>query len=741
MEVGLASSSNDGVPPVLSTDRERVRRETLGPQPMKTLLTFRHLGIQVALLLSASTPAAEEPPLRDKTLIAWVAPANLQQRGGSVLTIQRPGGSVFDAIVLGEISPRKWMAGSDGFTRTQRDQSAVPSETADAKTWVQVAIVYHTNRITLYRNGQLWGSHPVPESASFATDSEILMGMRHTGAAAESRYFQGAIDDARLYATALTPDQIVALKPNQSSTPAPWAWWDFEDGRLVDRQGRFGATTLSGDARVVEGHLRLNKEGAYLLATRSIPEPTAGNVDASARALREKLLSDPHRPGYHFVTPEGLCMPFDPNGAIFWKGRYHLFYIFQDRRGHNWGHVSSTDLFHWRHHPTGLIDGMFSGNAFLNQEGIPTMCYHQVGQGNAMAVAVDDELNTWKKLDSNPITPKTQPGDPHHDRYRSWDPFGWLEGGTYYAIFGGERPGLAKAPSLAGEWKYVGDFLATTVPGVSITEDVSCADFFRLGNQHMLLCISHRLGCRYYLGEWRGEQFHPKQHEMMSWVDHTYFAPESLLDDRGRRIMWAWMMDRPGFKMRTDAGWSGTMSLPRVLTLDPEGRLRMNPPNEIERLRYHPRQRTDFTIEAETEFPLPEIHGNSLELQVEMQASDTAQYGVKICASPDGEEQTRIYFDARDQKLVVDSRASSLTEGPKSVEAAPLTLARDEPLKLRIFIDKSVVEVFANDGRQAIGRRVYPTRLDSRGIAVFARGGRARVTRLQAWEIAPANAY
>ena len=40
-------------------------------------------------------------------------------------------------------------------------------------------------------------------------------------------------------------------------------------------------------------------------------------------------------------------MPFDPNGAIFWKGRYHLFYIFQDARGHNWGHVSSTDLFHW----------------------------------------------------------------------------------------------------------------------------------------------------------------------------------------------------------------------------------------------------------------------------------------------------------------------------------------------------------------------------------------------------------
>ena len=56
------------------------------------------------------------------------------------------------------------------------------------------------------------------------------------------------------------------------------------------------------------------------------------------------------------------------------------------------------------------------------------MCYHQVGQGNAMAVAVDDELNEWTKLASNPITPVTKPGDRYHDVYRSWDPYGWLEG-------------------------------------------------------------------------------------------------------------------------------------------------------------------------------------------------------------------------------------------------------------------------------------------------------------------------
>ena len=238
---------------------------------------------------------------------------------------------------------------------------------------------------------------------------------------------------------------------------------------------------------------RLDEVSAHLIATVSLPETgQTGNEAATARALREKLLGDPYRPGYHFVTPEGSCMPFDPNGAIYWKGKYHLFYIFQDKRGHNWGHVSSTDLFHWRHHPTGLVTGMFSGNCFVNKDGRPTMCYHQVDQGNAMAVAIDDDLNDWKKLDSNPITPRTKPGDPFHDKYRSWDPYGWLEGDTYYAIFGGEHPGIVKAPTLGGEWKYVGDLMGNTVPGVSINEDVSCADFFKIGDRRMLLCISHR---------------------------------------------------------------------------------------------------------------------------------------------------------------------------------------------------------------------------------------------------------
>jgi len=464
----------------------------------------------------------------------------------------------------------------------------------------------------------------------------------------------------------------------------------------------------------------------------------------TARTLREGILGDPHRPGYHFVNPEGLGMPFDPNGAIYWKGRYHLFYIFQDkrsgRRDHHWGHVSSTDLFHWRHHPTGLVSGMFSGNCFINLDGVPTMCYHQVNQGNAMAVALDDDLNEWKKLESNPITPETNEGDEHHGKYRSWDPFGWLEGDTYYAIFGGERPGVVKAPALEGEWKYVGDLFAHGIEGVSLEEDVSCADLFELGDKDVLLGISHSLGCRYYVGEWKDEQFYPESHAQMSWVDNSFFAPESLVDDKGRRIMWAWIMDGPEFEMRQKYGWSGTMSLPRVLTLGDDGLLRMDVPEEIEALRYDAVKKKDLTVRSGTEVPIEGIGGNSLELVIEVESDQASVFGVKVCVSPDGEEETSIFYDASEGKLKVDTRKSGPEDTPKTVEAAPFELEKGERLKLRIFVDKSVVEVFANS-RQAVMRRIYPSRADSVGVRLFSTGGDSEVHTLEAYKITPSNSY
>jgi beta-fructofuranosidase len=498
------------------------------------------------------------------------------------------------------------------------------------------------------------------------------------------------------------------------------------------------------------------------------------------RQLRVKLLEDPHRPGYHFVTPEGLCGPFDPNGALFWKDRYHLMYIFQNEKGHCWGHVSSKDLLHWRQHPPALEPGegdagIFSGGASLDKDGVPTITYWGLGgpRGICLATSTDELLETWTKSPHNPVIRETAHGltvatrDGGQVVYGAADPTAiWVRGGRHYLLTGnllvlrefgqkrkmpehlGDTAYLFVSDDLA-QWEYLHPFYTSDRKWTRADEDNMCPDFFPLpstaeggppGDRHMLLFISHNLGCQYYLGRYADDRFEPLTHGRMTWVDNAFFAPESLVDGRGRRIMWAWIFDGRSGSARQASGWSGTMSLPRVLWLGEDRTLRMRPAEELARLRYNGRKRTGLSVEADGELILEGVRGNSIELAVEMVPDGAGQFGVKVCRSAAGEEETLVYYDAAEKKLAIDTRRSSLGEGPKSVEAGPLELKPGEPLTLRVFVDKSVVEVFAND-RQAVMRRIYPTREDSVGVALFSRGGSVEVPSVEAWEMMPSNPY
>lgn len=102
--------------------------------------------------------------------------------------------------------------------------------------------------------------------------------------------------------------------------------------------------------------------------------------------------------------------------------------------------------------------------------------------GACIAVARDDELIEWEKLSANPVVPMLGKKDPDYGKYRACDPHGWLEGDTYYAIFGGDPSGMMASVFKAREldqWHYVGDLLAHTAPGVDLREDISCPDMFR----------------------------------------------------------------------------------------------------------------------------------------------------------------------------------------------------------------------------------------------------------------------
>jgi hypothetical protein len=203
------------------------------------------------------------PALGDKTLVAWVTLADLDQRGGGLVTVEHEG--EFDSLVFGEREPRRWMAGSDHLFRTSSDQSGRPEETANPNELVQMAAVYRGNQVVLYRNGQPYAQHEVNEPAAFSRYA-ISIGTRLSYGPANC-YFRGSIEDARVYASALSREQIAGLKPNEPSGETPLAWWDFEEDNPADRMGTFQSSFLAGDARVADGRLHLSGDEAFLLAS------------------------------------------------------------------------------------------------------------------------------------------------------------------------------------------------------------------------------------------------------------------------------------------------------------------------------------------------------------------------------------------------------------------------------------------------------------------------------------------
>lgn len=485
-------------------------------------------------------------------------------------------------------------------------------------------------------------------------------------------------------------------------------------------------------------------------------------------------LADPHAPLYHFIPPEGQCWSFDPNGAIFWQGRYHLFYLFQDparksgtefwQTGHCWGHASSVDLLHWDYHPTALAPepgdpevAIYSGCAFFTREGRPAIAYHGYDAGTCLAFPEDDDLITWCKSPFNPVIPEPKEGEAGWGIYNVFDPHVWYDGEQYCAILGGQvKPAdvrdtayLFTSPDLQ-QWTYAHPFYTPNPAWTGESEDCACPDFFSLGDRHMLLCISHARGARYYIGRYADGRFIPEEHHQMNWPGGPCFAPETLLDGKNRRIMWAWVLDQR--RASWQGGALGVFTLPRVLSLV-DGALHIAPPAEFAALRRNHWQLNTTLLTPGVELLLP-ITGDCLEIEIEVNVLDDGEFVFKLRVSPDATEQTVITYDAEIGELAIDTSHSSLSgeswhpypldfwKGfePEdiSVQRAPFRLSENESLHLRVFLDRSILEVFAND-RLCMTQRLYPSLPDSMGGVIFSRGGQSVIRSLHIWQMRPVN--
>ncbi len=497
-------------------------------------------------------------------------------------------------------------------------------------------------------------------------------------------------------------------------------------------------------------------------------KPHLADSDTKRQIVADIVASDRHAPRYHFIAPEGTAMPFDPNGAIYWKGKYHLFYIFQDPDlpddGHSWGHAVSTDLLHWTFLPTALSPGkdgpergIFSGGACIGLDGKPTLVYHGCWAGTCIATSDDDDLIHWTKSPHNPVIPDVQDEDPSFGVYNVFDPHPWVEGDTAYVALGAKvKPHnlydtlyLFSSKDMI-HWEYQRQFYAPNPQWTGPEEDCACPDFFKLGDRYMLSCISHPCGARYYLGRYEYGTFIPEEHHRMNFPGGSIFAPESLLDGQGRRVFWAWVIDQ-----RRGAGDGiglGVMTMPRIFTLGDDGQLRINPPVEFESLRSSHRRVGEMTVEPDKDVRLSDLAGDVMELAMDASVPADGRLELWVRCTDDDAERTGIIYDPAAGTLSVDANRASLAgnvmygyklmfdgfQTDTRVQTAPLALAAGERLSLRVFLDKSIMEVYAN-GRQCITQRIFPTRDDAVGVKLIADGAASTVHRIEAWDLATTN--
>ncbi len=482
------------------------------------------------------------------------------------------------------------------------------------------------------------------------------------------------------------------------------------------------------------------------------------------KLLREVLAGDRYRPAYHFVAPGEYLN--DPNGTVFWRGRYHLFYQYAPdwRSGDwnkHWAHAISSDLVHWEDLPIALSPepgtydekGIWSGTACNDGDRVWAI-YHAHQSGNCLASASDDLLTDWTKHPANPVIPP----DPAH----VYDPCIWKDERGYHTLSGrissastGDgRDVLSFGHDLAYHWRsddltnwedtglfYEGGF--DTEPG----EDCAVPEFFPFGDRHMLLFASHNRGGQYYIGRLEDDHFTPETHGRLNFTRFglarintcgDLMAPLSWGDDQGRRIVIAWVPEGTTDERQFSSGWAGIMSLPRVLSLDAAGQVHIAPVPQLEALRGQPVTCGGMTVTPEAPVWLEGVESDRLELDLVLEPGSATTVGINVLCSPHNEEETTILFDREAQTLSLDPTRASLdvTMVGRAPQVAPFALATGEALRLRVFIDRSVVEVFAND-RLCLTKRVYPSRPDSLGVQFFTTRGLAMALSATAWEMQP----
>ena len=445
---------------------------------------------------------------------------------------------------------------------------------------------------------------------------------------------------------------------------------------------------------------------------------------------------DYHRLSYHLMAPSGLIN--DPNGFSYYDGKYHLFYQWNPFECNHstkfWGHFVSEDLTYWRNLSPVLApedwydkNGCYSGSA-IEKDGQLILFYtgnvkdENGNRESYQCLAVSDNGEDFEKL--GPVIINQPKGYTRHFR----DPKVWESEGVYYAVIGAQRDDMTGAVVLYSSldiknWKFIGE-IKTELQNFGYMWE--CPDYFEIEGEGVLIFSPQGLESEgdkykniyqsgYVLGNLDLKKIsfqHGEFHELDRGFD--FYAPQTMIDKNGRRIMIAWEglpeIDYP----TEDNGWIHCLTTPRELEIK-DGRLIQKPVEEMKKLRKNPIEVKDVFSGKRT---YPGINGDSFEMICKMKKLGKGETGINLRVGKN--EKTVLKYSERDKKIILDRGESGKCFAEEYGTMRKCHFDSSE-LRLHIFMDRSSIEVFINDGIEVFTSRIFPDE-KSIGIEFFSDG-------------------
>jgi len=481
---------------------------------------------------------------------------------------------------------------------------------------------------------------------------------------------------------------------------------------------------------------------------------------------------DRYRPQYHAMPDSGWMN--EPHAPLYYKGQYHLF--FQKNpfgpfwHQIHWGHWVSPDLAHWRELPIALApeddtlapDGIWSGSAAYKEDGTPVLFFTA---GNDSAVPnqrtgmatpknPDDPLLVgWDKY-PRPVTLQ-QSGAGFTTDFR--DPFVFRDeaGKRWFQLVGSRIPGgsgtaLVHESNDLVNWTYRGPLFsidASKYPGFDKTFELPVllpVGKGKDGRQRHVFLNDIGAQCYYWIGVFDpvSARFTPDSEapRVFDLGQGHFSGPSGFVDPKtGRVIVMSIAQGERTSSAEWNAGWAHNAGLPVEMALGPDGDLRVRPIDELKLLRRAPVVDLQDVSVQEARAALAKAGGDVLEVElaVQLASGSAGKRGLVVRKTPDGGEQTALYVDSAAGRFEIDRTRTTLdsdarSRGVQGVQGGAFDL-NGEPLRLHVFLDRSMVEAYVND-RRSLTSRAYPTRADALGFDLLAAAG-DRVLSLTVWPL------